>query len=158
MLSSIDFMKYNIVMDVEKNSIWLLFETTLRFKPRLIEIGERYGATLQQVHVVTLFSDDKPHSMSWLANLLICDASNVTGIVDRLQAAGLVERKESEKDRRIKMIALTDKGRDLRKNLMLALAEEEKLITALTEKEKSELVRILTKFLQSFDNCPNQID
>lgn len=142
-------------MEANKNSIWLLFEATMRFKPRLIEIAEKYGATVQQLHVVSLFSNDKAHSMSWFASLLACDASNVTGIVDRLHTAGIVERRESEKDRRIKMIALTAKGKKLRNDLIASLAEEEKEITALTEQEKVELVRILSKLLASFDNCPN---
>jgi DNA-binding MarR family transcriptional regulator len=142
-------------MEANKNSIWLLFEATMRFKPRLIDIAEKYGATVQQLHVVSLFSNDKAHSMSWFASLLACDASNVTGIVDRLHTAGIVERHESEKDRRIKMIALTEKGKKLRSDLIASLAEEEKEITALTEQEKVELVRILSKLLASFENCPN---
>ena len=40
--------------------------------------------------------------MSALAGLLMCDNSNVTGIVDRLEALGLVERRPAEHDRRVK--------------------------------------------------------
>ena len=40
--------------------------------------------------------------MSALAHALHCDNSNVTGIVDRLEAAGLVERRAAEHDRRVK--------------------------------------------------------
>lgn len=141
-------------MEANSNSIWLLFEVTMRFKPRLIEIAEKYDATVQQLHVVSLFSDEKAHSMSWFASLLACDASNVTGMVDRLHTAGIVERRESEKDRRIKMIALTDKGKRLRADLIASLAEEEKEISALSQAEKEELVRLLSKLLASFENCP----
>ena len=39
-----------------------------------------------------------------------CDASNVTGIVDGLEAIGMVERLPSKVDRRVKLIRLTDVG------------------------------------------------
>ena len=44
----------------------------------------------------------EPMPMSALADALQCDNSNVTGIVDRLEAAGLVERRAAEHDRRVK--------------------------------------------------------
>ena len=49
-----------------------------------------------------------------LAERLCCDASNVTGIVDRLEARGLVERRTAPDDRRVKHLVLTDDGRALR--------------------------------------------
>ena len=44
---------------------------------------------------------DEPLPMSALAGALQCDNSNVTGIVDRLEAAGLAERRPAERDRRV---------------------------------------------------------
>jgi DNA-binding MarR family transcriptional regulator len=52
--------------------------------------------------------------MSELAGALRCDASNVTGIVDRLEDRGLVERRPAEHDRRVKHLLLTERGRELR--------------------------------------------
>ena len=53
-------------------------------------------------------------TMSALALALKCDNSNVTGIVDRLEAAGLVERRPAPHDRRVKSVALTGHGARLR--------------------------------------------
>ena len=53
---------------------------------------------------------DTPVPMHELATLLHCDNSNVTGIVDRLEARGLVARRPDENDRRIKQIVLTPLG------------------------------------------------
>ena len=55
----------------------------------------------------------QPLSMGELADRLLCDASNVTGIVDRLEARGLVERQADPDDRRVKRLVLTDAGREL---------------------------------------------
>ena len=55
----------------------------------------------------------QPLSMGELADRLFCDASNVTGIVDRLEARGLVERQADPDDRRVRRLVLTDAGRTL---------------------------------------------
>ncbi|MEU3842787.1 MarR family transcriptional regulator [Streptomyces sp. NPDC028635] len=51
-----------------------------------------------------------PASMSTLATTLTCDASNMTGIVDRLEKRGLVRREPSASDRRVKNVVLTEEG------------------------------------------------
>jgi DNA-binding MarR family transcriptional regulator len=48
--------------------------------------------------------------MGSVASSLHCDASNITGIIDRLVAQGLVTRRESQQDRRAKLLQLTAKG------------------------------------------------
>jgi len=55
----------------------------------------------------------QPLSMGELADRLLCDASNVTGIVDRLEARGLVERQAEPGDRRVKRLVLTEAGSEL---------------------------------------------
>ena len=54
--------------------------------------------------------------MSRLADTLSCDASNVTGLVDRLESRGLVRRQPSAEDRRVKVLQLTPAGSRLRSN------------------------------------------
>jgi DNA-binding MarR family transcriptional regulator len=51
-----------------------------------------------------------PASMSVLATTLTCDASNMTGIIDRLEKRGLVRREPSSSDRRVKNVVLTAEG------------------------------------------------
>lgn len=50
--------------------------------------------------------------MRGLATLLVCDASNVTGIVDRLEARELVRREPDPADRRVKNVVATEAGRE----------------------------------------------
>lgn len=51
-----------------------------------------------------------PASMSTLATTLTCDASNMTGIIDRLEKRDLVRREPSPSDRRVKNVLLTAEG------------------------------------------------
>jgi DNA-binding MarR family transcriptional regulator len=55
--------------------------------------------------------------MSALAAERACDPSNITGLVDRLERLGLVERRPNPADRRSRLLALTSAGRRLRANL-----------------------------------------
>src|SRR4051794_15053764 len=54
----------------------------------------------------------RPLPMRELAALLGCDASNVTGIVDRLEAQGLARREADPHDRRVKRVIATSEGRE----------------------------------------------
>jgi DNA-binding MarR family transcriptional regulator len=58
-----------------------------------------------------------PLPMSALAELLHCDNSNITGIVDRLEDRGLVERRAAAHDRRIKHLLVTEAGADVASRL-----------------------------------------
>jgi DNA-binding MarR family transcriptional regulator len=67
-------------------------------------------AGLTATQAMTLMLLDQPTSMRKFAERMGCDASNVTGIVDRLEAKGLVARKSDPADRRVKRIVRTAAG------------------------------------------------
>jgi DNA-binding MarR family transcriptional regulator len=68
--------------------------------------------TIPQAMLLRQLGDALP--MNEAAGKLHCDPSNVTGIVDRLEARGLIERRHLATDRRVKQLALTPAGRRLR--------------------------------------------
>jgi DNA-binding MarR family transcriptional regulator len=72
-----------------------------------------------------LFVLDQTHgrSMSELADEWICDASNATWIVDRLEERGLAERRSVPDDRRVKLVVLTPRGAQAREDLLRAMQE-----------------------------------
>ena len=57
-------------------------------------------------------------TMGSLAVEWLCDASNATWIVDRLEKHGLAERRPSPGDRRVKMVVLTAAGEKIRAEVM----------------------------------------
>src|SRR5438309_11634249 len=71
-----------------------------------------------QCHVLHLIEPGRPLPMGRLADTLSCDASNVTGLVDRLEVRGLVQRRPSAADRRVKVLHLTPAGSRLRAHLL----------------------------------------
>src|SRR5437588_10368030 len=77
-----------------------------------------------QCHVLHLIEPGRPLPMRRLADTLACDASNVTGLIDRLEARGLVQRRPSAGDRRVKVLHLTPAGSRLRAQLLKRMTDE----------------------------------
>ena len=100
-----------------------------------------------QCHVLHLMQPDQPIPMGRLAETLACDASNVTGLVDRLESRGLIVRRASADDRRVKVIVLTPTGARLRAELHQRLAAPPDPFQRLSEAEQRTLVRILERLL-----------
>jgi DNA-binding MarR family transcriptional regulator len=101
-----------------------------------------------QCHVLHLIEPDRPIPMGQLAETLACDASNVTGLVDRLESRGLVRRRPSAEDRRVKVLVLTATGSRLRALLLDRMTAPPAALDRLSLREQRELVRILTRLLE----------
>jgi DNA-binding MarR family transcriptional regulator len=101
-----------------------------------------------QCHVLHLIEPDRPVPMGQLAETLACDASNVTGLVDRLESRGLVRRRPSAADRRVKVLVLTPTGSRLRALLVDRMMAPPAALERLSPREQSALVRILTRLLE----------
>src|SRR5215471_21456700 len=100
----------------------LLVEFALSQRNWWISLCAELDLSPMQGHALRTLDPDRPVAMSTLADALICDASNVTGIVDKLETRGLIARQGAERDRRIKMLVVTEAGRAVRQKL-LAMAE-----------------------------------
>ncbi len=77
--------------------------------------------------------------MRRLARRLKCEPSNVTGIVDRLEARGLVERQPDPADRRVKVAAATSEGRRVARSLRESLRFAREPLAGLSEGERVAL-------------------
>jgi MarR family transcriptional regulator, organic hydroperoxide resistance regulator len=73
----------------------------------------RFELTLPQAHLLQMLSKGPARTMATIAEALDCDASNVTGIVDRLVARRLIVRRSARRDRRVRTISLTPQGRSV---------------------------------------------
>jgi len=101
-----------------------------------------------QCHVLHLIEPGRPIPMGQLAETLACDASNVTGLVDRLESRGLIRRRASEEDRRVKVLELTPTGARLRTLLIDRMTAPPATLRRLSVAEQRSLVRILARLLE----------
>lgn len=82
------------------------------------QIMKRFGLTTTQYWALVHLEDPEGRSLSELAALLICDKSNVTSLVDKLEEVGLAERKRGKAgDRRYTRVVLTEAGQELRRRV-----------------------------------------
>jgi len=88
---------------------------------------------------------ERPISMRELAERLKSDPSNITGLIDRLEARGLVERRPDPTDRRIKGLALTSAGAKLRERLFARLYSAPPAVAALPERDHRVLRDVLQR-------------
>ena len=84
-----------------------------------------------------------PVPMRDLACGLRCDASNVTGIVDRLEQRGLVERRAAPGDRRIKSLVVTARGAKVAAALWIEVRSSAVILLHLSDGERTELLTLL---------------
>ena len=123
---------------------WRIFSAD---KPRRMLTLNELGLAPMQAMALTSLEPDEPMPMSALAGLLMCDNSNVTGIVDRLEALGLVERRPAAGDRRVKAVGLTERGRAVRGVVQLRLSEPPPPLAGLSEEDAAALRDILQRAL-----------
>lgn len=111
------------------------------------EEAQRFDLTLPQALV--LHSLDRPTPMREVAERQHCDASNLTGIVDRLEVRGLIVRRTPSADRRVKELVLTEEGRRLHDHFA-ALSQALPGFRTLDAGERTDLGRLLGKALADF--------
>ena len=97
------------------------------------KMSRQFGLTGSQSGVLRNLVAHGPLSSAALSRRLYVTPSNVTGVIDRLEKKGLVERVRKEGDRRIALITLTEKGDELSKSLPDPI--EKKLISELGDLE-----------------------
>jgi MarR family transcriptional regulator, organic hydroperoxide resistance regulator len=124
---------------------WRIF---MEDKRRRWAILAEFGLSPQQSMAITLLQPGEAMTMSAMAEALYCDNSNVTGIVDRLEAAGLVERRPHEGDRRVKAVVLTDKGERTRIELERRAGEPPPRLATLPHDDAVALRDILARAVE----------
>jgi DNA-binding MarR family transcriptional regulator len=108
-------------------------------------VAERHGLSAAQARALAMAAS--PLSMRALAERLYCDASNVTGIVARLESRGLVERQTDAADRRVKVVVLTPAGRALHAQLTAEFHFARDAVDRLSDDERSALADVLGRLL-----------
>ncbi|MGI5425542.1 MarR family winged helix-turn-helix transcriptional regulator [Streptomyces sp. CA-179760] len=116
----------------------LIGEVVARFHEDYEEAAAGHSLTGAQARLLSLLCLE-PLPMRRLAQRLKCEPSNVTGIVDRLEARGLVERQPDPADRRVKVAAATGEGRRVARSLRESLRFAREPLAALPEGERVAL-------------------
>lgn len=125
---------------------------------RLIWLGHRRSAQLltrfqltvpQFLALVCLVRQGQGCQMGRLADEMHHTSPTMTGIIDRLVDAGLVERHSDSSDRRLVLVDLTDRGRELLEEVRLARQGQlNRALEELSDADVAQLKRLLALFLK----------
>jgi DNA-binding MarR family transcriptional regulator len=126
----------------------LVWQVFLQDKRRRWAILSELGISPQQAMAIGTLKPGEPLPMSALAEALHCDNSNITGIVDRLEAAGLAERRPDERDRRVKAVVLTKDGERMQIEIERRAGQPPPTIASLSAEDAIALRDILSRALE----------
>ncbi|MEV5309320.1 MarR family transcriptional regulator [Streptomyces sp. NPDC052610] len=134
--------------DLTLEVVDLIGSVVARYHEEFEEAAAGHALTGAQAKLLSLLSLD-PLPMRKLAHKLRCEPSNVTGIVDRLEARGLVERRPDPADRRVKVAAATDEGHRVARSLRESLHFAREPLAALSEEERLALRDLLRRMVET---------
>ena len=122
-----------------------LTEVTFRQRRFFVTAAATFGLNPGSLKALLELDPDNPAPMRALAEAWHCDASNVTWLVDQLEARHLVERQVSATDRRVKTVVLTDAGVALRAEVEAHLRQAPDELLSLDDADLELLVKVLSK-------------
>jgi len=123
---------------------------------RLHPFGLTEATWLPLVH---LSRADKPMRQKDLAGLLSLDNSSVVRLLDALQAAGFIERREEPSDRRVKTIHLTEAARTVIDRIDIVSQEIRKeTLSGLSDRELEITSRVLQHVGNTLSSAGNDSD
>jgi MarR family transcriptional regulator, organic hydroperoxide resistance regulator len=130
----------------EAREAWgALWQLMLGARAQFVAAMAELELTPVQGIVLRRLDPDRPTPMNELAEALACDASNVTGLVDRLEARGLVERRAAPADRRVRTLVLTSEGIALRREVIERMSEPPEAIARLSPRDQRALRDVLRR-------------
>ncbi|GGT48212.1 MarR family winged helix-turn-helix transcriptional regulator [Streptomyces purpureus] len=124
----------------------LIGSVVARYYEEYEQAAAEHALTGAQARVLGLLALE-PVPMRKIAQKLKCEPSNVTGIVDRLETRGMVERRPDPADRRVKLAAATDDGRRTARELRESLRFAREPLAQLSEEERTVLRDLLRRML-----------
>ena len=121
---------------------WRIF---MADKSRRWQTLSALGLTPMQGQALMTLTPGDAIPMSAVAERMQCDNSNVTGIADRLEALGLIERLPLPHDRRVRALNLTERGIELREQVAQEVGRPPQGFAALDAHEAELLRDLLAK-------------
>src|SRR5438093_10446087 len=95
----------------EQEAALSVLRTSDQLQIRFARLLREHGLTPSQYNVLRILrGEGKPLPILEIASRTITVVPGITGLIDRLEQAGFVNRLRCEKDRRVIYVALTDKG------------------------------------------------
>jgi DNA-binding MarR family transcriptional regulator len=134
---------------LESEVVELWFEMQARLEAHFTELAGHYKLSAVQAKVLLTLQPDGALTMRAIAGRLQYDASNLTGVVDRLEEMGAVRRQPHPSDRRAKGVVLTAEGQRIRRAFWDRLTSNTGPLGRLNDRELISLRKLLGTALRT---------
>jgi len=138
--------------DRVRDIVWLMRKLMQGSMLYTKELDKKYQVSVPQLTCLLALNEHGPLPPSQIAKYIMVNSSTVTGIIDRLEQKGFVERSRISPDRRVITISLTDRGKELARHAPPPL--QKKIVEGLKklpEDEVEKIVQALTKLAYMLD-------
>jgi len=124
----------------------LISQLARGMRRRIEQAVEPLGLRPRELHALQHLRERGPSAQQTLVELLGIDATNLIAILNRLEDAGLIERRRDRADRRRAIIALSPQGDQLLTDLDRALRRiDDDVLATLTRSERATLNALLAQ-------------
>ena len=136
----------------EQEACLNLLRTNDRLQIRFARLFREHGLTPSQYNILRILrGEGAPLPILEIADRMVTVVPGITGLIDRLEEAGFVERRRCPEDRRVVYVALRDKAAELLAQLDEPVLQlHKRLMGHLGESELRELIRLLEKTREGF--------
>ena len=147
---------------METRSLQSFYDALMHFlalsKQQMVKIAAEHGLTATQGFLLMLSGSDEVRTMNSFGQLLGCDASNITGIVDGLERKGLLARAEHPTDRRIKTVRLLPKGDAIRTAILRQMSDRNQsyILSKLSSTELETFIALIQKITSGCPGSPEE--
>jgi DNA-binding MarR family transcriptional regulator len=134
---------------LESEVVGLWFQMQAHLEAHFTELAAHYKLSAVQAKVLLLLQPDGALTMRAIAGRLQYDASNLTGVIDRLEEMGAVRRQPHPSDRRAKGVVLTAEGQRIRRAFWDRLTSNTGPLGRLNDRELISLRKLLGTALRT---------
>jgi DNA-binding MarR family transcriptional regulator len=134
----------------EQEAVLNVLRTADQLQIRFARLFRQFGLTPQQYNILRILrGEGRPLPILEIASRMITVVPGITGLIDRLEAASLVERKRCDQDRRVTYVAIAPQAVEILRQIDEPLLElHQKVLGHMTAAELSTLSRLLEKARQ----------
>lgn len=120
------------------------------------DIYKKYNLSYSRFVIITNVGHNGKMKLKGLANILVISSSAITELVDKMVKDGVLKKNRSRKDRRVVMVSLTEKGKQLFNSfhseiIPIAVKKTKKIFSSFSEDELSKLLSLLIKLNDSLE-------
>ena len=142
----------------EQEAVLNVLRTADQLQSRFARLFRQFGLTPQQYNVLRILrGEGRPLPILEIASRMITVVPGITGLIDRLEAASLVERKRCDQDRRVTYVAIAPQAVGILRQIDEPLLElHQQLLGHMTAAELTTLSRLLEKARQPEEGEGNE--